>query len=322
MGEVKEFKKKTADSRDVQLLINELSEAVLGKQQEIKLCTACLLARGHLLIEDMPGMGKTTLVKSLGKAMGLTVSRIQFTNDLLPSDIIGTNVYDTKTQSFRFLKGPIFGHIVLGDELNRATPKTQSAFLQAMEERKITVDGTTWELPSPFFLIATQNPEEQIGTFPLPESQIDRFMMKVSLGFPDKSSELQLLRRDNTTDISEGLSAILHPQLVTYLQQEVQKVFASDSITSYIQDILAASRGPQAMDKWISSGLSPRAGLLILSAGRAWAYMAGRDHMLPEDIQAVAPYVIHHRLQAEQNQNALSTLDQAKQFIKKVNVPL
>lgn len=267
-------------------------QVIVGKSQQLKLSLACLLAEGHLLIEDVPGVGKTTLVRFLSKALGLQESRIQFTNDLLPSDILGTSIFDKASQKFTFHPGPIFSQLVLGDELNRATPKTQSACLQAMEEARVTVDGVTHELPRPFFVIATQNPEEQLGTYPLPESQLDRFLMRIELGFPDRENERLLLTGERRDVMISEMKSVMSPEDLLSLQKQVRQVHTSDALIQYVQDILTNSRDHSERYR----GLSPRAGLALLSASRAWAFIEGRDMVLPEDVQAVAPSTLGHRL--------------------------
>ncbi len=288
----------------------ELSETVIiGKERELKLALTCFLARGHLLIEDLPGMGKTTFAMLLSQVLGLRLSRIQFTNDLLPSDIIGTTIFNNKTNSFQFHQGPIFGELVLGDELNRATPKTQSAFLQAMEEHKVSVDGQTYDLPKPFFLIATQNPINQTGTYPLPESQLDRFMMRIHLGYPDKAAERKILIAKDPRKNLNQIKELFSHQEILELQELSQTPHVSPALLDYVQEILILSR---QMATQGSAGLSPRAGLLLVQAARARAFIEARDMVLPEDIQEVAPSVMGHRL---------SGTEHALEIIQKVKVP-
>lgn len=278
--------------RSVIEVLDKADEVILGKRPQLKLAICCLLANGHLLIEDIPGVGKTTLVSLLGKCLGLDATRIQFTNDLLPGDILGTTVFDEESKSFHFHKGPIFGQLVIADELNRATPKTQSACLQAMEERKVTMDGVTHLLPEPFFLVATQNPLDQEGTYPLPESQLDRFLMKINIGYPDSEAEKLLLRGESREKLIDKLKAHLSPKDLIEIQYLVDGVHVSEAIIDYLQRILEYTRN-QAQDQW---GLSPRAGIALLRAAKAWAFIEGRDMVLPEDIQAVGVSVISHRL--------------------------
>jgi len=269
-------------------------KVILGKETEIRLSLTCLLARGHLLLEDQPGMGKTILAHTLARVLGLSFARIQFTSDLLPGDILGTSVFDKNSGQFVFHDGPIFTELLLADEINRATPKSQSALLEAMEEGQVTIEGVTRPLPQPFFVIATQNPTHQGGTFPLPESQLDRFLMRLSLGYPSLAVEKSLLfgaaRRDLLADVAPLLS---HQQLAA-LQNKVQQVRASEAVIDYLLRLVTATRSqPQ-----FAQGLSPRSSLALLSAARGWAFLDGRDYLIPEDIQAVLPAVAGHRLQS------------------------
>lgn len=274
--------------------VAQVSRIILGKENQIRLAIACLLARGHLLIEDMPGVGKTTLAHVLAQTLGLNFNRIQFTSDLLPADILGISVFDRDNGAFKFHPGPIFAQLILADEINRATPKTQSALLEAMEERQVTLEGETRPLPEPFFVIATQNPAYQIGTFPLPESQLDRFLMRIELGYPDQQAERALLQgRDRREMIADLQPCLTHGELAT-LQAQVTAIHAADALVDYIQALLAHSRQSPAFDY----GLSPRAGLALLRAAKAWALIDGRDYALPEDVQAVLPSVTGHRLRA------------------------
>lgn len=288
-------------------LVEQIGHIILGKETQIRLALACVLAKGHLLIEDIPGVGKTMLAHALAKSLGLDFRRIQFTSDLLPADILGTAIYDRNSQNFVFHPGPIFGQMILADEVNRATPKTQSALLEAMEERQISADGTTYRLPLPFFVIATQNPRHQIGTFPLPESQLDRFLMRLELGYPDREAERTMLSGPNRRDLLAQLPMVLSVAALAEIQSHVSDIHASEALLDYVQDILTASR----RNARTGHGLSPRAGLALLQAARAWALMEGRDLVLPEDIQAVAISVIGHRLRAgseapEQSGSALA----------------
>jgi MoxR-like ATPase len=272
--------------------IQAINQVVLGKDAQVRLALSCLLARGHLLIEDLPGMGKTTLSQALARVLGLTYQRIQFTSDLLPGDILGTSVFDKDSSQFVFHPGPIFAELVLADEINRATPKSQSALLEAMEEGQVTIEGATRPLPDPFFVIATQNPSSSGGTFSLPESQLDRFLMRLSLGYPAKVAEKALLLGESRRDVLPRLQPILSHAELALIQAEVPKVRASDALLDYLLRIVAATR-TQAQ---FACGLSPRASLALLAAAKAWAFLAGRDYVIPEDIQAVLPAVVGHRL--------------------------
>ena len=277
----------------LQRALDQLQQVILGKAEPLRLALCCLLARGHLLIEDIPGVGKTTLANALARTLGLQLRRVQFTSDLLPADITGNSIFDREQSRFVFHPGPIFAQVVLADEVNRASPKTQSALLEAMEERQVTVDGHSHPLPTPFFVIATQNPAQQIGTFPLPESQLDRFLMRIDLGHPDREAERALLAGPERRQLLAGLPAALAEGELAELQRRVEAVHVSDALRDYLLDLLARSRAGQA-----SGGLSPRAGLGLQHAARAWALMAGRESVLPEDLQAVAPSVMAHRLRA------------------------
>jgi len=273
-------------------LLDAANRIILGKERELRLALACLIARGHLLIEDVPGVGKTTLAHVVARLIGLQFQRIQFTSDLLPADIIGGSVYDRETGAFRFHPGPVFAQLILADEINRATPKTQSALLEAMEERQVTADGETFTLPAPFFVIATQNPSHQIGTFLLPESQLDRFLMRIRLGFPDRAAERALLMGEDRRELLERQEPVIRPQDLVDLQRAAHAVTVSERLIDYVQALLGTTRHSAEL----SGGLSPRAGLALLAAARAWALTDGRDHVLPEDIQAVFPHVAGHRL--------------------------
>jgi len=281
-------------------VLGETGKIILGKETEIRMALACLLAGGHLLIEDLPGMGKTTLAQALAHLLGLDFARIQFTSDLLPADITGVSIYEREKGEFRFLPGPVFAQLLLADEINRATPKTQSALLEAMEEGQVTAEGRTRSLPTPFFVIATQNPAHQIGTFPLPESQLDRFLMRIELGYPDRAAERVLLAAGGQRQKAEQLPALLPASELAAAQQEVAAIYAAGPLIEYVQTLLAASR--QSPD--FRHGLSPRAGLALLAAARAWAWLAGRSMVLPDDVQAVFPAVARHRLLTLQGDQA------------------
>ena len=273
-------------------VIADAARVIFGKERQIRLALACLLARGHLLIEDLPGVGKTTLAHTLARLLGLDFQRVQFTSDLLPADILGVSVFDRERSTFRFVPGPIFAQLVLADEINRATPKTQSALLEAMEERQVTIEGETRPLPSPFFVIATQNPSQQVGTFPLPESQLDRFLMRIALGYPDRDAERRLLTAGDQRPQLPDLSPRLVPAQLFELQDRVDAITVTPALIDYVHALLAATRQAPVFEH----GLSPRAGLAIIAAARAWALLEGRQHVLPEDIQAVLPEVACHRL--------------------------
>lgn len=278
-------------------VLAEVDRVLLGKHAEVRLAVTCLLARGHLLIEDLPGMGKTTLSQALARVMGLGYQRIQFTSDLLPGDILGTSVFDRNTAQFIFHPGPVFSELVLADEINRATPKSQSALLEAMEEGQVTIDGATRPLPEPFFVIATQNPVSQGGTFPLPESQLDRFLMRLSLGYPSLSAEKSLLMGDGRQVRLERIEPLLPRERLLALQAQVPRITASEAIIDYILRLVNLTRESQ-LCAW---GLSPRASLGLLAAARAWAMLEQRDYVIPEDVQAVLPAVVSHRLRASED---------------------
>ncbi|MET0086533.1 MAG: MoxR family ATPase [Sedimenticola sp.] len=298
-------------------VIEEAGRIVLGKEQVVRLAVTCLLARGHLLIEDLPGVGKTTLAHLLGKLLGLHYQRIQFTSDLLPADIIGVSIFDRQESVFRFHPGPVFSELVLVDEINRATPKAQSALLEAMEERQVTVEGETRRLPEPFFVIATQNPAHQIGTFPLPESQLDRFLMRIRLGYPDPRSERALLAGQDRRDMLETLEPCLEHEQLKALQQQVTEVHVSDALLDYCQALIEHTRNNPAYNH----GLSPRAGLALLRSARAWALLDGRFQVLPEDLQTVLPSVVGHRLRTTDDTAPDEGVDLAEQLLESVPIP-
>src|SRR5512139_1482789 len=279
-------------------VLAQLERIIVGKQHPLKLALACLLARGHLLIEDIPGVGKSTLAQALATTLGLKYARIQFTSDLLPADVLGVSIFDTHAQAFRFHSGPIFNSVVLADEINRAPPKTQGALLEAMEERQVSQEGETRRLPDPFFVIATQNPVEQVGAYPLPESQLDRFLMAIDLGYPDAAAERELLMGGDRRAQIQRLSALADGPLLLAWQREAAASHVSPALLDYVQALLAATRGNTAggADAGARRGLSPRAGLLLIAAARAWSLLEGRPMVLPEDVQAVFPAVAGHRL--------------------------
>ena len=277
------------------LLADQISTIIVGKRTQVEDCLACLLAGGHLLIEDVPGVGKTTLAHALAVCLGLKFSRVQFTADLMPSDLVGVSVFERSREAFVFHPGPVFTQVLLADEINRAGPKTQSALLEAMEEQQVTVDNDTRALPRPFFVIATQNPNDQLGTYPLPESQLDRFLMCITLGYPDRLSERALLSGENRRDAIERLAAsstLMSAETLQQAQAAVLKVHASEPLLDYLQALISASRSGQ----WFVDGLSPRAGIAILRAARARALLAQRDYVAPDDIQAILPQTAAHRL--------------------------
>jgi MoxR-like ATPase len=273
-------------------LVDQISTIIVGKRPQIEDCVACLLAGGHLLIEDVPGVGKTTLSHALAASLGLQFSRVQFTSDLMPADLVGVSVYERAKEGFVFHPGPVFAQLLLADEINRAGPKTQSALLEAMEEKQVSVEGATRPLPQPFFVIATQNPSEQLGTYPLPESQLDRFLMCITLGYPDRASERALLAGHDRRDAVSRLPVVMTPTELQAAQQAVLQVHASEALLDYLQALIAATRS----GAWFVEGLSPRAGMAVLRAAKARALMDQRDHVAPDDLQALLPQTIAHRL--------------------------
>ncbi|HYF44288.1 MAG TPA: MoxR family ATPase [Ramlibacter sp.] len=273
-------------------LLDQLNTVIVGKPAQVRDCVACLLAGGHLLIEDVPGVGKTTLAHALARSFGLQFSRVQFTADLMPSDLSGVSIYERGKEAFVFHPGPIFAQVLLADEINRASPKTQSALLEAMEEKQVTVEGETRPLPSPFFVIATQNPHDQLGTFALPESQLDRFLMRISLGYPDRAAERELLAGGDRRDMVLALQGTLTPIDLDWLQRRVQEIHAAPPLLDYVQDLVAATRS----GRWFLQGLSPRAGIAVVRAAKAQALLSGRDYVAPDDVQAILPQTIAHRL--------------------------
>jgi MoxR-like ATPase len=302
--------------KEIDAIIAAANRIILGKESAIRLALACLFARGHLLIEDLPGVGKTTLSHVLASTLGLGFQRIQFTSDLLPADILGVSVYSRETGAFSFHPGPIFTQVILADEINRATPRTQSALLEAMEEQQVTIEGETRPLPEPFFVIATQNPSHQVGTFPLPESQLDRFMMRIELGYPDNKAERELLMGTDRRELLKQIKPVIKPERLNEIQHLAEKIHASSAILDYLQDLLEYSRRSNEFQ----NGLSPRAGLAVLHCAKAWALMEGHAEVLPEDVQAILPSVIGHRLHSLQGLNT-SNRDLASQLIKQVPIP-
>lgn len=302
----------------VHAVAKQVSEIVVGKDLQIRQALVCLLAGGHLLIEDVPGVGKTTLAHALAISLGLQFNRQQFTSDLLPADVVGISIFDREKNGFVFHPGPIFTQVLLADEINRATPKAQSALLEAMEERQVTSDGVTRNLPQPFFVIATQNPTHQIGTFPLPESQMDRFLMCLSLGYPDAASERALLMGEDRRTLLKSMKMAMQPSDLIAAQAELKKIHVSATLIDYIQALAQASR----QNGMFAEGLSPRATIALLQAARAWAAMEGRNHVIPEDVQAVLVPVAAHRLRALKSiaGSALSSRDMVLQLMKSVSV--
>ncbi len=299
----------------IEALASQVSEIIVGKEDAVRLAIACLLARGHLLIEDIPGVGKTTLSHALARSLGLDFRRIQFTSDLLPADILGNSIFDREQGRFVFHAGPIFSQVLLIDEVNRATPKTQSALLEGMEEHNVTIDGVTHPLPEPFFVLATQNPQQQVGTFPLPESQLDRFLMRIELGVPGREAERTMLLGIDRREMVRQLKPILSATALREIQDGVRRVHTSPALLDYLQDLLEASRRRHR------TGLSPRAGLALLRASQAWALMQGREMVLPEDLQAVGVPVMAHRLGQDLEINSESGRALAQALLKEVAVP-
>lgn len=303
----------TAAPQLMQATLAQLNKVIHGKEPQVKLALACLLANGHLLLEDLPGMGKTTLAHALAHVCGLEYKRVQFTSDLLPADLLGASVFEPQSARFRFHPGPVFSQVLLADELNRATPKAQSALLEAMEERQVSIDGTTHPLPAPFFVIATQNPQSQFGTFPLPEAQLDRFLIRISLGYPDPTAERSLLQGRNGRVLLANLPQVLNPQRLKALQSLVPQVKFSDALLDYVQRLLAYTRRSEVCQL----GLSPRGGLALVKSAQAWALLQGRGHVLPEDVQAVFAAVAGHRLLGRQETQGEAL---ARHILAQVNV--
>lgn len=304
----------------IERVISQAATVILGKERQIRMALTCLLARGHLLIEDLPGVGKTTLAHVIARSLGLEFQRIQFTSDLLPADILGVSIFDRADSLFKFHPGPIFTQLILADEVNRATPKTQSALLEAMEEQQVTIEGETRALPTPFFVIATQNPSHQVGTFSLPESQLDRFLMRIRLGYPDREAERSLLSGVERREIISALSPCMEVAELQAIQKKVREVHASPALLDYIQAIIGYTR----LSPDFVNGMSPRAGLALLASSRAWALMDGRNQVLPEDVQAVLSGVVSHRLHPAGNYSRSSNgggFDGAEKIIREVAIP-
>jgi MoxR-like ATPase len=309
--------KHVRDDAKLNEALDSLNRIILGKAVQIRLCLACMMAGGHLLIEDIPGVGKTTLAHALARILGLSYQRIQFTSDLLPADITGVSVFDREQSAFRFHPGPIFSNLVLADEVNRATPKTQSALLEAMEEGQVTADGETFRLPQPFFVVATQNPTYQIGTFPLPESQLDRFLMRIQLGYPGPAMERELLKGDDRRTLLTQSQPAVSAELIQQMQEKVKSVFASEALLDYLQSIVRHTREHTDYE----SGLSPRAAISLLRAAQAWALLHQRDAVLPEDIQAVLPAVVGHRLRPRQEAAGRDPDQLGRDLLEAVPIP-
>ena len=310
-----EFQQPAVAASPIDRVVGAASGIILGKETQVRLALGCLLARGHLLIEDLPGVGKTTLAHVLAKALGLHFQRIQFTSDMLPADILGVSIYERESGGFKFHPGPIFSQVILADEVNRATPKTQSALLEAMEEHQVTAEGETRKLPEPFFVIATQNPSDQVGTFPLPESQLDRFMMRIELGYPDRDAERALLSGTDRRDLLATLDPCMTPAELMELQSGVQKIYVSPALLDYVQAIVEHTRrSPEYL-----TGLSPRAALALVHSAKAWALLEGRDKVIPEDVQAILPGVAVHRLRPAHD--AGRRVDVGAQLLAAVPIP-
>ena len=297
-------------------LLEQLNTVIVGKAAQVHDGVACLLAGGHLLIEDVPGVGKTTLAHALARTLGLQFSRVQFTSDLMPSDLSGVSVYERAREAFVFHPGPLFAQVLLADDINRASPKTQSALLEAMEEKQVTIDGETRPLPSPFFVIATQNPHDQIGTYALPESQLDRFHMRISLGYPDRLAERELLSGVDRRDMVEKLPSLLTTGELQQLQQQVLQIHAAPPLLDYVQDLVAATRS----GRWFAQGLSPRAGIAVLRAAKAQALLSGRDYAAPDDVQAILAQTVAHRL-IPVGDAARGSVEQVRAMLEAVKLP-
>jgi MoxR-like ATPase len=297
-------------------LLDQLNTVIVGKPTQIQDCVACLLAGGHLLIDDVPGVGKTTLAHALARTFGLQFSRVQFTSDLMPSDLSGVSVYERGKEAFVFHPGPIFAQVLLADEINRASPKTQSALLEAMEEKQVTIEGETRVLPQPFFVIATQNPLDQVGTYALPESQMDRFLMRISLGYPDRAAERELLQGGDRRAVVDQLSSLLSAQELAQLQAQVLTVHAAGPLLDYVQDLITATRSGH----WFLQGLSPRAGIAVVRAAKAQALLSGRDYVAPDDVQTILPQTIAHRLIAV-GDSGRGAVEQVRAMLAAVALP-
>lgn len=311
-------KSSSASARNGRLkeAVNIVNSIVMGKEQQVKLAFSCLLARGHLLIEDLPGVGKTTLAHALATVIGARYQRIQFTSDLLPADILGVSIYRRDLEKFEFHPGPIFSELVLADEINRATPKSQSALLESMAEGQVTIEGSTHVLPEPFFVIATQNPLDLVGTFPLPDSQLDRFLLSITLGFPAPEVERELLIAQDRVLMLRDTEAVLSPDDVLQLHAESQKLHVSEALLDYVQALMAETRN----SRWFEIGLSPRAGIMMLHCCKAYAFLDGRDFVIPEDVKAIFPGLARHRMSVPHGMET-SVEEQIAGLLKQVAVP-
>ena len=320
MSELKELNRELLATEGRQARLLEAQETVngilLGKDQQVRLSFCCLLSRGHLLIEDVPGVGKTTLALAMAKVIGIDYQRIQFTSDLLPADILGVSIYKRDKEEFEFHPGPIFAQVILVDEINRASPKTQSALLEGMAENQVTIENTTHPLPDPFFVVATQNPMDLVGTFPLPESQLDRFLLSFSLGYPDPAAERELLTTEERSRMLDRMAPLLTSQDIKALQKNCQGVHVSDDLLDYVQALLKETRD----DRWFETGLSPRAGLYLLRASRAHAYLESRDYVTPEDVKTIFPSLARHRLNPSSG-FAQSADEQIAELLDQVSIP-
>jgi MoxR-like ATPase len=313
------FQKPTSENQRLQRLteaVATVNQIIVGKEHQVKLAFSCLLAGGHLLIEDLPGVGKTTLASALATVIGVHYQRIQFTSDLLPADILGVSIYRRDQEKFEFYPGPIFSELVLADEINRATPKSQSALLEAMAEGQVTIEGKTHMLPKPFFVIATQNPVDLVGTFPLPDSQLDRFLLSISLGYPEPELERELLTAKDRKLVLRDTQAVVSPDEILQLSADCQNVHVSEALLDYVQALLAETRN----SRWFETGLSPRAGIAMLQCSKAFAFLEGRDFAMPEDVKAIFPGLARHRMSVPHGLEA-SVGEQISSILNQVAIP-